>query len=368
MQSGMRLLAMILCLFLLSQAKLEAGEGAIGNGGDGIRINGQLYLLDLAERGLEADPYYNPHTQVRAQVVTRLNAALDASKMPVAELAHKISEVMDTSGELGHTLLAAIEAYEWVFVNYELPNVPDEGSLRPEPLFQVAIRTSRFIMISQPLWDQLDAKNRAALVLHEMIFSLMIPEQTGADRHVQKSLRAREIVAYLHSARASQLGIEGLRRLGANYLPLGWDPVDPVFSVRGTVFLLKDSFFEVRIGTFGEEKSDFKISLTQPEASIQLACRTRHEEFYFDRYWQKRVLWDFDTYSNGMGVFDYLSWKEDYGTKPFTFATQRDDQSDAEVPGYPGWLKGTFVNGVNQRCADVLTKEVAHVKSITRRR
>jgi hypothetical protein len=203
--------ASLLAVSLLCAHSAIAGERG-GNGGDGITIDGKLYVLDLVEAGVEQDPHFGDGTGIIPSVLRKLTAHLGNEYFPIEKIATKLADIEAIDPVMARIILRGIELYNWRLVSSSLVNVRDENTLLDyENLSQLAIRRNGTIMINRNLWQQLDDANKVALVLHEVLYALVKPETTS-DGIEQDSVTARELTGYLFTNDLARLGIEGLQR------------------------------------------------------------------------------------------------------------------------------------------------------------
>lgn len=194
-------------LSLILQIPLAFG-GAGGHGGDGIKINGNLYLLDLAEAGVEKNPYFKNITPPEFIIEELVNKFHGHHDIPIDLVATKLAEISLIYPSLARHLLATIVKFDWVWVNHELINVKDEDSsldYAPESLSQIAIRRGITIRVSQTSWSLLDNGNKAALIIHEAVYALSVPRRYNVALHngefayewAQISHFVRDFVGYI---------------------------------------------------------------------------------------------------------------------------------------------------------------------------
>lgn len=188
------LMAIILC----TSALAFAGDRG-GNGGDGITIDGKLYVLDLVEAGLEQNPVIDHSVEVPADISNTLSTIFKDSSYPVSIIGKKLAEINRIDPVSAKVILKAMDLYTWRLVNSGLVNIQDENSLLDyEGLSQLAIRRNNIILISKTLWLQLDEANKAALVFHEIMYAMNIPVMKN-DKLEQDSVKTRELIGYLFS-------------------------------------------------------------------------------------------------------------------------------------------------------------------------
>ena len=208
----MKWLSFVICLLSLNAVRAAPGGDVIGNGGDGVVVDGQLYLLDLVEFGNHKRPYIDANAKAEENDLATLSKV---AHLPIdrALLAKKISEIRTISPILADSLVQAVRMYTWNLVDYDLVDVGDENTIVDLPRTQIAIRTRKMILINQTAIERLDAINRVALILHEVIYAMILPTRILDRREwfYQKSFVAREINAYLFSEDLHINGEEGLR-------------------------------------------------------------------------------------------------------------------------------------------------------------
>ena len=210
---------------------IAAHEGAeTGNGGDGVVVDGQTYLLDFVEAGIERVPFFDLGSIAASNDLVRLQRPLGGLMTrsgiePTLELvARKIAEVRVADAVLAEGLLAAIEAFDWRLVSIDLIDVQDESTYLSVPrsrIVQLAIRGQRTIRVSQTRWEQsirrFSNEQRAGLIMHEAAYALITPRLIGTVDGVavyrQSSQKTRELNGYLFTADLGRAGAEGLYRI-----------------------------------------------------------------------------------------------------------------------------------------------------------
>lgn len=199
---------LIIASILATTPAIAGNEGA---GGDVAFIDEKPYLLDLVENGFHRDTHfdesYRTHRKfpVLAEMFKNHLGALGNDE--VAELlALKILEVADIDMGPAFAMWSSLMQHRWRMVEHVLVDIPDEDSIfNPSlPLSQVAIRRHQNIFVSEKVWPQMDANNQAALIFHEVVFSIIKPraltvtidgKQFLAWR--QDSTKVREVIGVL---------------------------------------------------------------------------------------------------------------------------------------------------------------------------
>lgn len=205
-------LALFICLCFQASNVFSEGGSGVGNGGDALLIRNKPILLDLVEAGVEKNPYVNHqwdnsidmfHMYGKVKSAVNLyqysNRQDDIPEMII--LAAKFLEIETSNPLLARVLLESIQLYDFRLVNSELVNINDEQSsidYNPNKLVQLACRRGYTIMINQKLWKKLDSINKAALILHEVIYALGSKVLINGEP-AQYSPHARAIVGYLFS-------------------------------------------------------------------------------------------------------------------------------------------------------------------------
>jgi hypothetical protein len=134
----------ILILFFTC-IKISAGPIIIGNGGNSVFIDGKMYLLDLVENASAFDPQFSNLTKPYFENQVEQHLALFDPHVRQLVI-QKLSELSDLDSVYAETLLRAMSAIHWKFVNYRLDSIPVESAVAGKK-FQVAIRTDEVILI-----------------------------------------------------------------------------------------------------------------------------------------------------------------------------------------------------------------------------
>lgn len=166
-------LIMIASVLLISSFAYAGKEG--GNGGNGLLLNGHVYLLDLVQAGLE-EKVFEPTPQCANQpdLTERLARTLDQTRMPLQLISAKICEIKARYPLYARLLLSAIELYDWRFVNTFLNDTDDDDSdvaEAPGQHVQLAVRSERTIRLASRYWPYLSPTHQAALVIHEAVYA-----------------------------------------------------------------------------------------------------------------------------------------------------------------------------------------------------
>lgn len=221
----------ILSTFVIGALAMAGGK-EVGNGGDGyVDDYGKIHVLDLVESGVEDDPYLSEEIEPLPFIQARVNRALMLMpQAPLALLTRKISHIYQLDQIMAYNLLYALEAYSWKPVKKgKLMDISDEDSILDvaddifdEPdrkLVQLAIRREKSIHYDLNYWEKdLNDVGRTALLLHELAYALMPPQDISLDGktyQMQSSYTARSIVGYVFSRELALFGRERLVQVAA---------------------------------------------------------------------------------------------------------------------------------------------------------
>lgn len=192
---------LVASFFILSYAL--AGNGS--HGGDGILINRKPYLLDLVE--------FNAHlkgpTITGSCAIRDLDGLLTDSIEEVneeirIELISRINDLCKISPSIAVGILMGINTLVFNWVDLSLRDIKDEETplgYDSKMIVQLAARQDFKVFIDSNLWQQLDLRNKVALILHETVFALLKPEMISGGFFRQKSPHARSIVGSLYSGK-----------------------------------------------------------------------------------------------------------------------------------------------------------------------
>lgn len=212
---------LVILFFIHAVAFARGNEGA---GGDGVWIEGNLYLLDLVEQGVETDPWIDeslresPYFEQIVRVVKKKMPQIK-DQQTIEMVALKFVEVYESDADIGITLSAGFSLLQWRIVNYSLTSIDDEKSLFADKykLQQAAIRRSKTVRIHRGSWEAFTPAHRAALIFHEVVYSFMQPQKLDdTEFFFQSSIKAREIVGSMFS---QQIEKGSLELLFENHLP-----------------------------------------------------------------------------------------------------------------------------------------------------
>jgi hypothetical protein len=199
-------------LFLLGLMTLSLNVLANekGNGGDGILIGGKPYLLDLVEYGTENGvDKIAPRCSISSYLETKLNASITVERGRSVIL-NKLNALCAVSPLAAASVALSSRLLTYSWVNLSLMDIADEESpigFRPQDIVQLAARQEQRVLVDTTLWTKLDQRNKGALLLHEIIYSMLVFREEGG-RKFQYSPDVRTIVGTLYSEDLENAGPE----------------------------------------------------------------------------------------------------------------------------------------------------------------
>ena len=176
MKLALRGLALLLLLLPCDFAR-AGGSGFVGNGGDGVELNGQLYLRDLWSLGLEGSAFVG--TAIDSKQPLPPDSSSISFVYPQDLLTRKIADLNRACPGVGDYVLGSIKSYAWVLEDFPLTPIQDSDDPLLLPpgarLVQIANRFGNTIRIHAASFARLDDVNKVALIIHEAVYSLITP-------------------------------------------------------------------------------------------------------------------------------------------------------------------------------------------------
>lgn len=189
----------VLLFGLVQMTSALAEGGKVGNGGDVILRDGKAYLLDLVEAGAEKKkaPSCQP-----GNGKTAYRSYVTIHGLDQGELGQEAYEILGGLLNCLHdvdvmAIHAAAESYRFRLINDEVGDLHDEDTVLKQKPVQVAYRRDHLVYVYSKLWDLMDPTNRAALVLHELFYSLLVPTKLIDGSYAQESRYVHAIVGDL---------------------------------------------------------------------------------------------------------------------------------------------------------------------------
>lgn len=152
-------------------------SGFVGNGGVGVKHDGQLVVIDLFQNGQPIKPWFG--TEINASLASAKLARFAAQlEIPHELLLRKLTDIERRHPQMGRALIQIIQAYQWKTSSLRfLPNdfswdgeVPHQATS-----FQIASREYNTIRVRTHYWKHMSAEQRVALVIHEAVTAMTFP-------------------------------------------------------------------------------------------------------------------------------------------------------------------------------------------------
>lgn len=324
----------------LTMTSLAQAAKEVGNGGDGVELEGRTYVLDLVEAGVEDNAYFAP-IDADPRIVERLRTTFSGIDWaPVDLLAQKLTEIQNISNVSALIILKTMEFYSWRTVSSALLDVPDEDTSLSIPrgkLIQLAIRRNTSILIDRDAWLKLDAQNRAALVFHEALYALVTPELLAPrpgyyyeKRYAQLSFKAREIVGYLFTTALSARGWQGLHNIAPDLTLLPSKGFQVINEYSNTLQLNK---LAAQIYFVGTQPVVHAIYSAEDEVKLELDLKASDFTYFrFHIYEFSHIKIEISKYETRDGnLQNYVKYSLEHGR--FSKVIELDDADLARLTG-----------------------------------
>jgi len=218
-----------------------ASNGHGGSGGDGIEIDGHVYLFDLYEQGVGTSPFIDMTASPFSDVREKLQEKFASFKMLMDQnhsqglttygyenfvdvLSIKLSNILRTDRLFGSVILQAFLHYNWLLSARPIEDAEDDdGSdiVFSGDLVPVAIRNFRSIRFNNQYTQKMNLGNMIATAIHEAAYAVIKPEKIGRSGRTiyfkQQSRRVREVVGVLFSGPVTA---ENIRNLAGGSFPI----------------------------------------------------------------------------------------------------------------------------------------------------
>lgn len=205
-----------------------------GHGGYAVELNGETYLMDFVENGIENDPFIRSYTITDPEILRNVDMIFHNESADFKELlAKKLTEINEYSSDLAFSYIGGILSYNWIFVDFDLKPTPDIDSIAQLPsakYIPLANRRQQTILVNNPTWKKLDAANKVGLILHELNYSLVVPAfekilATNVDMR-KASLKARELTSYLFQRVSQFKKIRGFNTISNSFIDYSFSPTN----------------------------------------------------------------------------------------------------------------------------------------------
>lgn len=192
-------LLVIICGLIILTSKVLAGPIVIGNGGNGVIKNGQVYLLDLIESSCDEHPFFN--SDIKAELQQDIEKIFDLHMFPVDLMAIKLTELKQLDKVFAYSILSVAKKLRWSFVNYRLKDTYDPTPIVIEPgaLAQIGVRVNDNIMVDISYWNMMSPEHKTAFVFHEIFNSYVAFIKNLDGEEVQSGLQVRQLVGLIFS-------------------------------------------------------------------------------------------------------------------------------------------------------------------------
>ena len=168
----------ILVLFsiLLSLHADAGGFVIVGNGGEGVMIDGRIYNRDLYDFDLHFFPWIGPTRDPEIERALKDWNPLNLSVQQKDLLVRKLSDLENAEAHLGKVLALAFRVFSWRFTDGELVLIqPDQirKVLDQSQRVSIANRHGQTVLIQKMSFSLLNDENKIALLIHEIVYALM---------------------------------------------------------------------------------------------------------------------------------------------------------------------------------------------------
>jgi len=192
----------ILSLFIVNFG--EASTVVIGNGGEGYRIDQQIYVRDLVENSVYKNPYFGDQ-QTSDYIQNFDQKLLRSLNLDFGLLNQKLNDIDSVFPGLAGALVATSRLYSWSLIDEALSLLPDDGEITHIPYqerVQIANRSLLSVRFQKQIWQSMSPSHQVALFTHELIFALVQPIALDHENLIfQQSARlARQITGQLFAA------------------------------------------------------------------------------------------------------------------------------------------------------------------------
>lgn len=244
-------------VFLMIFSLAKADYFFIGNAGEGYLIDKGLFTRDLYDYDLHLQPWIGTNADPLLKKAVNKWNPLELSEHECDLLAQKLTDLNQAKKYLGDDFLLILQFFSWTWTNENLVLLqPDEirRSIDESKRVSIANRYLQSIVINKASFQKLNSENKIALILHEVVFSLITTEFNP--QGIQSLSMARQIVAGLFNKQV--LFSSGFLAM-VNYLNIESPGAFDTTSTRA----LKENFIYVQ---FNERPMDFsrvlqKVSL-----------------------------------------------------------------------------------------------------------
>lgn len=144
----------------------------IGNGGEGVLVDDQVYVRDLYEQGSHLHPRFG--SQISTSLLGAWNNTTLAKQFSSEKslVLQKLTDIEMTFPGLGFATMQALEKYNYLFVDMLELLANDSPTVPESQRIQIAVRYYKTIYLSKTAWGKMSLESKAALLIHEGLYGL----------------------------------------------------------------------------------------------------------------------------------------------------------------------------------------------------
>lgn len=269
--------ALLLMITFILSLEVRA-QHLVGNGGEGILDNGDLYIRDLYERDLHKDLFFGSeiNKSVRAQWEKKEVIAWSTSQRDL--FLRKLSDLETLYPCLGVTLVRAIQSYVWSFETIPLGLLPEEDAVRhfdDSRRIQIANRYIHTIRIYQGAWSVLSDEHKIALIMHEIFYAVQVPNFFLGSQFAKQSMGlTRDLVSLVFSDNNGNK--ENFNKLASSAFGIELSNLECQESYQLSVKLVKnirETYAGIPVGGYEVHKF-FETAISDPKSVPQVVRQT----------------------------------------------------------------------------------------------
>ncbi len=183
----MKLFIFILNLLLALNVYASEGGGGVtaGGGGGGVVVGESAYLYDLFVAGFHLKPYFFSQ-KLEPNLTEQLKSFSSFSFLTQEEvrlLKLKLQDIVLVDPVLGAAVIKAMMSLNWSMPDVSLlktADMVDKTVIAPAPeVIPLAVRQGAAVYLHNDHWRQMNAGNRVALLIHEVLAALAPARHPG---------------------------------------------------------------------------------------------------------------------------------------------------------------------------------------------
>lgn len=192
--------AIVFFLMLTTMLTAAAKPNIIGNGGHSVKNGKSFFLLDLAELNLDTKPYFGAQRLMDQRISYALMYKVSPEVISLVQ--RKVYDVLRIDRILAESLIISIQNLKWSIRPGSLNFISVDTTISKDKLRQVAIRNKNTVQIDQNIWLSFNAANKAALIIHEAMYTIAKKNINEADKSLSL---IRNLTGYLFSEDISRI-------------------------------------------------------------------------------------------------------------------------------------------------------------------